>query len=140
MVVMLCMGLYKALGIVKSSEKVFVLKTNSFMLLGSNTLSTGAVHLILLYRLQNLYDFSATVMWGLSSRQDLIILQPTETMYVGLHRDLIYVCVSGACTMYDFHSSTDTWKFWTEKWAISKTFLDFSSDFDETWWNCSTHG
>ena len=69
MVVMLCMGLYKALGIVKSSEKVFVLKTNSFMLLGSITLSTGAVHLILtrapaakIYRLQNLYDFSATVM------------------------------------------------------------------------------
>ena len=32
-------------------------------------------------------------------------------------------------TMYDFHDSTDTLKFWTEKWAISKTF-SFSSYFD----------
>ena len=23
-------------------------------------------------------------------------------------------------TMYDFHNSTDTLKFWTEKWAINK--------------------
>ena len=35
--------------------------------------------------------------------------------------------------MYDFHDSTDTLKFWTEKWAIS-------SDFNETCWNCKTHG
>ena len=78
--------------------------------------------------------------------------------------------------MYDFHDSTDTLKFWTEKRAINKSFfgLDFfkfsgplslcmiftillrlwnseqkngllikrcfSSDFDETWRNCSTHG
>ena len=41
--------------------------------------------------------------------------------------------------MYDFHDYTDTLKFWTEKWAINKTFL-FLSDFDETWQNCSTHG
>ena len=40
--------------------------------------------------------------------------------------------------MYDFYDSTDTLKFWTEKRAINKTFC-FSSDFDETWWNCSTH-
>ena len=52
MVVMLCMGLYKALGIVKSSEKVFVLKTNSFMLLGSNTLSTGATLSYLLLKIK----------------------------------------------------------------------------------------
>ena len=25
--------------------------------------------------------------------------------------------------MYDFHNSTDTLKFWTEKWAINKTFV-----------------
>ena len=43
-------------------------------------------------------------------------------------------------TMYDFHDSTDTLKFWTEKRAINKTFFCFSSDFDETWWNCSKHG
>ena len=43
-----------------------------------------------------------------------------------------------ACTMYDFHNSTDTLKFWTEKQAIYKTFYCFSSDFDETWWHCST--
>ena len=41
-------------------------------------------------------------------------------------------------TMYDFHNSTDTLKIWTEKRAINKTFL-FLSDFDETWWSCSTH-
>ena len=28
-------------------------------------------------------------------------------------------------TMYDFHDSTDTLKFWTEKQAINKTFLFF---------------
>ena len=33
-------------------------------------------------------------------------------------------------TMYDFYESTDTLKFWTEKWAINKTFC-FSSNFDE---------
>ena len=27
--------------------------------------------------------------------------------------------------MYDFNDSTDTLKFWTEKWAINKTFLFF---------------
>ena len=34
-------------------------------------------------------------------------------------------CVCSGCTnstMYDFHNSTDTLKFWTEKWAINKTF------------------
>ena len=35
------------------------------------------------------------------------------------------------CTMYDFHNSTDTLKFWTEKWAINKTFLFFI----RLWWN-----
>ena len=40
--------------------------------------------------------------------------------------------------MYYFHNSTDTLKFWTEKRAIIKLFC-FSSDFDETWWSCSTH-
>ena len=44
------------------------------------------------------------------------------------------------CTMYDFHNSTDTLKFWTEKRPITKTFFCFSSNFNETWWNCSTHG
>ena len=29
------------------------------------------------------------------------------------------------CIMYDFHNSTDTFKFWTEKWAINKTFFLF---------------
>ena len=33
--------------------------------------------------------------------------------------------------MYDFHNSTDTLKFWTEKQAINKTFFSFSSDFGE---------
>ena len=28
-------------------------------------------------------------------------------------------------TMYDFHDSTDALKFWTEKWAINKTFFVF---------------
>ena len=28
-------------------------------------------------------------------------------------------------TMYDFHDSTDTLKFWTEKGAINKTFFVF---------------
>ena len=28
-------------------------------------------------------------------------------------------------TMYDFHDSTDTLKFGTEKWAINKTFFVF---------------
>ena len=28
-------------------------------------------------------------------------------------------------TMYDFHDSTDTLKFWTEKWAINNTFFVF---------------
>ena len=28
-------------------------------------------------------------------------------------------------TMYDFHNSTDSLKFWTEKRAINKTFLFF---------------
>ena len=28
-------------------------------------------------------------------------------------------------TMYDFHNSTDTLEFWTEKRAIDKTFLVF---------------
>ena len=37
--------------------------------------------------------------------------------------------------MYDFHDSTDTLKFLTEKRAINKTFC-FSSDFDETWCSC----
>ena len=27
--------------------------------------------------------------------------------------------------MYDFHNSTDTLNFWTEKWAINKTFFVF---------------
>ena len=40
------------------------------------------------------------------------------------------------CAMYDFHDSTDTLKFWTQKRAINKTFL-FSIDFDETWLSCS---
>ena len=44
---------------------------------------------------------------------------------------------SNAATMYDFHNSTDNLKFWTEKRAINNFFC-FSSDFDETWWNCST--
>ena len=30
-----------------------------------------------------------------------------------------------AHTMYDFHDSTDTLKFRTEKWAINKTFFVF---------------
>ena len=34
-------------------------------------------------------------------------------------------------TMYNFHNSTDTLKFWTEKWAIKKTFLYFIW----FWWN-----
>ena len=34
-------------------------------------------------------------------------------------------------TMYDFHNSTDTLKFWTEKWTINKTFLFFIW----FWWN-----
>ena len=29
------------------------------------------------------------------------------------------------CTMYNFHDSTDTLKFWTEKWSTNKTFLFF---------------
>ena len=44
----------------------------------------------------------------------------------------------GSATMYDFHNSTDTLKFWTEKQAINKSFYLY--DFGETWWNCSTHG
>ena len=28
-------------------------------------------------------------------------------------------------TMYDFHDSTDTSKFWTEKWDIKKNFFVF---------------
>ena len=35
------------------------------------------------------------------------------------------------CTMYDFHNSTDTLKFWTEKRTINKTFLFFIW----FWWN-----
>ena len=38
-------------------------------------------------------------------------------------------------TMYDFHDSTDTLKFWTEKWAINKTFLFFIW----FWWNLVIH-
>ena len=34
-------------------------------------------------------------------------------------------------TMYDFHDSTDTLKFWTEKRASHKTFLFFI----RFWWN-----
>ena len=34
-------------------------------------------------------------------------------------------------TMYDFHNSTDTLKFWTGKRAICKTFLFFI----RFWWN-----
>ena len=34
-------------------------------------------------------------------------------------------------TMYDFQNSTDTLKFWTEKWTIKKTFLFFIW----FWWN-----
>ena len=29
--------------------------------------------------------------------------------------------------MYDFHNSTDTLKFWTEKWAINKKKFVFHS-------------
>ena len=36
-------------------------------------------------------------------------------------------------SMYDFHDSTDTLKFWTEKWAINKTYLFFIC----IWWNLS---
>ena len=35
--------------------------------------------------------------------------------------------------MYDFHDSTDTLKFWTEKRATNKTFLFFI-------WFCSNFG
>ena len=35
--------------------------------------------------------------------------------------------------MYNFHYSTDTLKFVTEKWAIYETFFYFSSDFNENW-------
>ena len=35
-------------------------------------------------------------------------------------------------TMYDFHDSTDTLKFWTEKQDNNKT-ISFSFDFDKTW-------
>ena len=36
--------------------------------------------------------------------------------------------------MYDFHDSTDTLKFSTEKWAINKTFSFFIEfDFNGTW-------
>ena len=41
--------------------------------------------------------------------------------------------------MYDFHNSTATLKFWTENGLLIKLFC-FSSDFDETRWNCITHG
>ena len=34
-------------------------------------------------------------------------------------------------TMYDFHDSTDTLKFWTEKRAINKKQLYFI----QFWWN-----
>ena len=37
----------------------------------------------------------------------------------------------GRSTMYNFHDSTDTLKFWTEKRAINKTFLFFIW----FWWN-----
>ena len=40
-------------------------------------------------------------------------------------------CSVPVCTMYDFHDSTDTLKFWTEKRAINKTFLFFIW----FWWN-----
>ena len=35
------------------------------------------------------------------------------------------VLLGTTSTMYDFHNSTDTLKFWTEKWAFNKTFLFF---------------
>ena len=68
MVVMLCMGLYKALGIAKSSEKVFVLKTNSFMLLGSI-----AALIILCYYI-DYKNFMISLLWGLSSGKDQTII------------------------------------------------------------------
>ena len=55
----------------------------------------------------------------------------------GLRYDFLEV--SDWSTMYNFHNSTDTLKFWTEKWAILMKLFCFSSNFDETLWNCSTH-
>ena len=58
-------------------------------------------------------------------------------MYVPNINDCWYAQNSGwrsnPNTMYDFHNSTDTLKFCTEKRANNKTFFCFSFDFDETW-------
>ena len=62
--------------------------------------------------------------------RDLHISQVTlerETGVINGHFSGMYLL----STMYDFHNSTDTLKFWTEKWAINKTFLFFI----QLWWN-----
>ena len=48
-----------------------------------------------------------------------------NNIYFFLHIIELYTVWSEGCTMYDFHNSTDTLKFWTEKVAIKKTFLIF---------------
>ena len=49
-----------------------------------------------------------------------------------IRKKVPYIAFWGNCTLYDFHNSTDNLKFWTEKWAINKTFFLFFIWF---WWN-----
>ena len=56
---------------------------------------------------------------ALAATHNMWIILTSQEPLNGLFR------TSPRSTMYDFHNSTDTLKFWTEKRAVNKTFLFF---------------
>ena len=58
-----------------------------------------------------------------------VLVQYTYLLYFIIARGILQIYITSGeqsePTMYDFHDSTDTLKFCTEKWAINKTFLFF---------------
>ena len=77
-------------------------------------------------------------LWGLlkkcksSKLKSKVLLEDQWDAGRKLHQILAeWVVHASIRTMYDFHNSTDTLKFWTETWAFNKTFMFFI----RFWWN-----
>ena len=106
--------------LMKPGEVVVIHVYYNFTKFHQNQMKNKKVLLIACFSVQN---FKVSVeLWIL-----YIVLQSTLKVW----REKLIWGFFHLFTMYDFHNSTDTLKFWTEKWAINKTFLFFI----RIWWN-----
>ena len=77
-------------------------------------------------------EFEATELKGSAVAENLKMLWKTPTTFQsGMKMKNSVMNNTSECTMYDFHDSTDTLKFWTEKRAINNKKLFFF----RFWWN-----